>query len=270
MREYLVFQLYAPLASWGDIAVGETRPSAPTPAKSAVLGLIAAALGLKRPDTVESEPERAEWESRHAALAQGYGLAISVQALGVPLSDYHTAQVPSSGTGRNRRTFLTRRDELTWLPRAELNTILSRREYRQDVFKACALWSRDSAPYSLTEIRNKLLEPDFVLYLGRKSCPLALPLSPRIALADSIEAALDGCEPETALAGLWEDQKTAERIVGKLGKEDWLLWDVDAETNIPKDQIEILTRRDASLSRRRWQFSVREEHRSHGQEGGKP
>jgi CRISPR system Cascade subunit CasD len=78
-----------------------------------VLGLVAAALGLKRPDTVESEAGRAEWESRHAALAQGYGLAVSVQALGVSLSDYHTAQVPSSGTGRNRRTFLTRRDELT-------------------------------------------------------------------------------------------------------------------------------------------------------------
>lgn len=270
MREYLVFQLYGPLASWGDIAVGETRPSAPTPAKSAVLGLIAAALGLKRPDTVESEAERAEWESCHAALARGYGLTVKVQALGVPLSDYHTAQVPSSGTGRNRKTFPTRRDELTWLPRDELNTILSRREYRQDAFTACALWSRNSAPYSLTEIRDKLLEPDFVIYLGRKSCPLALPLSPRIAPADSIEAALNGCDPETALAGLWEDEKTAERIVGKLGKNDWLLWDADAETNIPKDQTEILTRRDEPLSRGRWQFSVREEHRAHWREGGTP
>ena len=30
MRDYLVFQLLGPLVSWGDIAVGETRPSALT------------------------------------------------------------------------------------------------------------------------------------------------------------------------------------------------------------------------------------------------
>jgi CRISPR system Cascade subunit CasD len=149
-----------------------------------VLGLVAAALGLKHPDTVESEAGRAEWESRHAALAQGYGLAVSVQALGVSLSDYHTAQVPSSGTGRNRRTFLTRRDELTWLPRAELNTILSRREYRQDAFATCALWARENAPHMLAELRDALQEPRFVLYLGRKSCPLALPLKPELMSAE--------------------------------------------------------------------------------------
>jgi len=75
VRDYLVFQLYGPLASWGDIAVGETRPSALTPSRSAILGLLAAALGLKRPDTAKSEPEREDWEQAHAALAQGYGLA---------------------------------------------------------------------------------------------------------------------------------------------------------------------------------------------------
>ena len=114
---------------------------------------MAAALGLKRPDTVESEAGRAEWESRHAALARGYGLAISVQALGVLLSDYHTAQVPSSGTGRNRRTFPTRCDELTWLPRAKLN------EYRQDAFATYALWARENAPHTLAELRDALQEP---------------------------------------------------------------------------------------------------------------
>ena len=268
MREYLVFQLYGPLASWGDIAVGETRPSAPTPSKSAVLGLVAAALGLKRPDTVESKSERAECESRHTALAQGYGLAISVQALGVPLSDYHTAQVPSSGTGRNRRTFLTRRDELTWLPRAELNTVLSRREYRQDAFAVCALWSRPSTPYALSELRDVLLEPRFVLYLGRKSCPLALPLKPELVFAESIEGALAGVGLTQTLSALWKGT-TAEQLRGKFGQEEyWLLWDGDADTRLPVEQT--VTRRDEPLSRRRWQFSVREEHRSQGQQGGNP
>lgn len=268
MRDYLVFQLYGPLTSWGDIAVGETRPSAPTPAKSAVLGLVAAALGLKRPDTVANDEERAEWENRHATLARGYGLAISVQALGVPLSDYHTVQVPSSGTGRNRRNFPTRRDELTWLPRAELNTILSRREYRQNAFAACALWARAGAPYTLSELRDALREPRFVLYLGRKSCPLALPLKPDLVSAESIEVALAGAGLTQTLSALW-DGTTAEQLRGKFGQDErWLLWDSDGETRLPVEQT--VTRRDEPLSRRRWQFSVREEHRAHWPEGGTP
>ncbi len=63
MRDFLVFRLYGPLASWGDIAVGEQRPTTPHPSKSAVLGLIAAALGVRRDE-----------EERQQALAEGYGM----------------------------------------------------------------------------------------------------------------------------------------------------------------------------------------------------
>ena len=48
MKEYLVFQLYAPLASWGEEASGEIRHSATVPTRSALLGLLAAALGIRR------------------------------------------------------------------------------------------------------------------------------------------------------------------------------------------------------------------------------
>ena len=50
MADFLVFQLYGALASWGDIAVGEYRPSQGQPSKSAVTGLLAAALGIARAD----------------------------------------------------------------------------------------------------------------------------------------------------------------------------------------------------------------------------
>src|SRR5215470_15857056 len=112
IRDYLVFRLYGPMGSWGDIAVGEVRPSTVHPSKSAILGLIAAALGIKRPNTTRDDTERSALEVAHGALAQGYGFAVCVDAPGVPLVDYHTAQVPSSGTGRNRRQFATRHDEL--------------------------------------------------------------------------------------------------------------------------------------------------------------
>ena len=128
MTEYLMFQLYGPMAAWGDIAVGEMRPSYTHPSKSAVLGLVAAALGIKR-----------EQEEIHRKLSDGYCFAVLVKRAGVPLSDYHTVQVPPSGTGRNRRVFATRRDEIIALSRDDLKTILSKRDYRMDASYICSV-----------------------------------------------------------------------------------------------------------------------------------
>lgn len=275
MRDYLSFQLYGPLSAWGDIAVGETRPSTLTPSKSAVLGLLAAALGLRRPDTTQDATLGQQWEAQHLALANGYGMAVKLTQPGLPLTDYHTAQVPSSGSGRNKKVFATRRDELTWLPRHELNTILSRRDYRQDAFAAVALWARDDAPHTLAELRDALLAPAFTLYLGRKSCPLALPLMPAIASAESIETALADLSFAATAKQIWaDDSQTLERMVGNeqvAGKmaEDSprLFWDADAETGIAPDQQTHFTRRDQPASRRRWQFSVREERQAHWPSG---
>jgi CRISPR system Cascade subunit CasD len=266
MRDYLVFQLYGPLAAWGDIAVGETRPSALTPAKSAILGLMAAALGLRRPDTADNEAARQEWENAHAALADAYGLAVRMECPGLPLSDYHTSQVPSSGKGKNRVVFPTRRDEITRVARHDLNTILSRREYRQDAFCAVALWARDGAPYGLAELREGLLRPVFQLYLGRKACPPALPLAPAVLTAPNVETALEGVSLGAvveALQGFWKGWRPHAWL---REVRPMLLWDADGETALAPQ--ESYTRRDQPASRRRWQFAVRTEHRAHL--GGRP
>lgn len=266
MRDYLVFQLYGPLASWGDIAVGETRPSALAPTKSAILGLLAAALGIKRPDTTDNEADRLAWESAHAALADGYGLAVKVECPGLPLSDYHTAQVPSSGKGKNRMVFPSRRDELTRVSRNDLNTILSRREYRQDAFCAVALWARTGAPHAMNVLRDALLAPVFPLYLGRKSCPPALPLAPKVVGAPNVETALAEASLAAVIGELngcwqnWQPHAWLREI------DPVLLWDTGAETGLTPDESH--TRRDQPASRRRWQFSVRTEHRTYL--GGKP
>jgi CRISPR system Cascade subunit CasD len=249
-RDYLVFRLYGPMCSWGDIAVGEMRPSTVHPSKSAILGLIAAALGIKRPDTTHDETERSAFEVAHSALAQGYGFAVRVDAPGVPLVDYHTAQVPSSGTGRNRRQFATRRDELLAVPRAELNTILSRRDYRVDALFTIALWARPEAPYPLAEIAARLHEPVFALYLGRKSCPLGLPLSAQVMMADNIRDAMDN-------AALPLPDDFTRRLVPP-NTRPALYWDEDGEAGLPVEHT--FTRRDAVYSRHRWQFQTRSEH----------
>ena len=249
MREYLVFQLYGPFVSWGDIAVGEERPSALIPTKSAILGILAAAQGVKRPDTVQDDKERKVCENQHVQMSQGYGIAIKTDAAGVPLFDYHTVQMPSSGTGRNKKTFYTRRDELCWDEKSLLNTILSRREYRQDAYYTVAVWARPKALFPLNELCKKLLEPEYMLYLGRKACPPALPLNPIVVSASSIEEALDqealSDEIKDSFDRLWQDRSI-------------ITWDMDAETQM--QPMQTVERRDEILSRFRWQFSARIEH----------
>jgi len=139
MTEYLVFQLYGPLAAWGDIAVGEIRPSVIRPTKSAVLGIVASALGLRR-----------DQEDEQRKLAVGYGFAVRVDQPGEPLTDYHTIQVPPSSEVRNRGMY-TRKDELA-VDKDKLETILSTREYRMDFISTVVLWAKVGAPYLLEAI----------------------------------------------------------------------------------------------------------------------
>ena len=98
--ETLVFQLHAPLSSWGEAAVGEYRPSAEYPSQSAIHGLVGAALGIDRGN-----------DAAQAALRTGYRLAVGVLSQGRLLRDYQTAQVPGRADLK-KWPHATRRDEL--------------------------------------------------------------------------------------------------------------------------------------------------------------
>jgi CRISPR system Cascade subunit CasD len=234
----LMFRPYAPLASWGDIAVGEDRPSHEYPGRSAVLGLVAAALGIRRDE-----------QARLDTLSASLGLAVGVYSTGKLLRDYHTSQVPSA-KDMKKRPHRTRADELA-LPRAELNTILSRRDYRQDALCVVLLWQRGTASeFTLSAIRDALLTPTFVLYLGRKSCPLAAPLHPQLVEAESLAAAFAAADfpPLHHLKGADRLQRIA----------------FDSDSALPLGEVEAtrfsVTRRDEPRSRARWQFGDRTEH----------
>lgn len=173
--EFLLFSLWGPMASWGEIAVGERRGSWGRPSRSGVLGLVAAALGIERSDT-----------AAHRHLEDDLGFAIRLDHPGRPLRDYHTAQSPSQKRGLR---WATRRDELSG-KKDELNTILSERGYYTEMVAILALWARDASPaFPLAQIEARLAEPVFTLYLGRKACPLGVPPAARIISAENLDAA---------------------------------------------------------------------------------
>ena len=239
----LLFTLYAPMASFGEIAVGERRMSWARPGRSAILGLVAAAQGIQRTD-----------EASHRALEEGLYYAVRTDAPGRPLVDYHTAQAPKSRRGR---TFATRMDELE---ADDLNTVLSNREWRTDTCFTVALWRRPNASIDLDQIASALQRPHFALYAGRKSAPLGLPLNPAIVEAATFQTAFDARQPneeELAVLGSILVDSTA-------GGE--LSFDHDAPSAPSGARLE--RRRDGIVSRERWQFSDRLEGVVSGDSGG--
>lgn len=237
MSPYLVFRLYGPMASWGEVAVGEYRPTSLQPSRSAILGLIASALGISRED-----------EPAHIDLASSIGCAMYVDAPGILLRDYHTIQVPG---GRKGARYATRKDELSARDKdgaRDLNTILSTRDYWCDSAYSVCLWSRkQDERFSLESIQAALGRPRYPLFLGRRSCPLALPMKPEIRMAGSFHEAY-----------LNRDSLSLEFMAGIQWPESVAVyWDEDGMAGIPSTQSSM--RRDEARSRTVPRFEERKE-----------
>ncbi len=236
MTQFCVFSLYGPMASWGEIAVGETRHSADHPTKSAVIGMVAAALGIRRDE-----------EEIHSRLGESLGMACLVRDPGIPVQDYHTVQTPREAALKQGSYFLTRRDELSL--GQSLETIISSRDYRCDTRVHVCLWKRGEAlPCDLGEIAAALNRPRFTLYLGRKSCPPGLPVCAKVIEAASLVEAFSAVERDLPEFPAWDG----------LSAEAAMYWDADGVAGI--DPRHVVQRRDAVLSRKRWTFLSRAEH----------
>ena len=130
----LLLRLAAPLQAWGADSKFETRKTNREPTKSGVIGLLAAALGLRR-------------DEREALLRlTGLRFGVRVEREGQLLVDYHTAKT---------------QDEKT--------SYVTYRHYLQDAVFLAGIESEDAA--LLQQLQQALLHPAFPLYLGRRCCP---------------------------------------------------------------------------------------------------
>lgn len=233
MTEYLVFQLEGPMAAWGDMAVGEFRGTRDDPGHAALVGLLAAALGEERDN-----------ETAHAALRDGYAFAVATLQAGTLLRDYHTAQVPGR-VDLKGRPHRTRRDEVA-VPKAQLNTVLSTRDYRQGGCWQVALQARPAAPRPLADLAAALRQPRFLLYLGRRSCPPAAPLAPSVLQAEHALAAL-GAYGTARAAAEGQPPPVVRRLSWCNGIEPGMAASI------------VVPRKDRLIRRRQWQFGDRTE-----------
>lgn len=168
MQPHLVFTLTAALGSMGDLAGHERRGSLDWPGRSAIIGLLGAALGLRREDDFSA--------------LEGLGIAVAVFDAGAVLRDYHTVEtVPSAAV----KLANSRPEALRIAGKLKTNTTITLRDYRGGALYGVAVRGE-----GLEALKAALERPGFVPYLGRKSCPLAAPMGARIVEAEGPEAAL--------------------------------------------------------------------------------
>ncbi|WP_198408189.1 type I-E CRISPR-associated protein Cas5/CasD [Pseudogulbenkiania sp. NH8B] len=245
MRDYLVFRLYGAMVSWGEVAVGEQRASASYPSRSALLGLLGAALGVRRDD-----------EAGQARLSRGYRFGVKQVSGGSLLRDYHTVQQVDKPKPGPKVSYRTRREEVT---RAELGTLLSSREYRCDSLAVVAVEALPDAPYTLAQLAHALQHPHFPLYLGRKSCPLGLPLAPLQRQAATLKAALDQWVGEHERVLIDDEKEYRCYRLPPDGGPARYYWDARLDAEAGMDASFTVVRLDQPTSRRRWQFAPRSE-----------
>ncbi|MFN4207948.1 MAG: type I-E CRISPR-associated protein Cas5/CasD [Agrobacterium albertimagni] len=167
MPDFIVFTLAGPMASFGTVAGNERRGTEWRPGHSMLVGILAAALGIRRKQA-----------GQLAELSDACQFAVRVDRPGTLMTDYHTAQ--SAKRNSKLKGVATRREMLL---KGDRTTIVTFREYLMDVqfTVAVAFIHPTIAPAALVEA---LQQPALTLYLGRKSCPPSLPLNPKL-IADA-------------------------------------------------------------------------------------
>ncbi len=129
MPKFLVFSLVAPMGACGYFAGYDRRPTETWPRKSAILGIVGAALGVRKDDS-EGQRKLASWN-----------VAVSVPQDSVSVfRDYHTVQtVPGKVKKPNSRP-----EALLKIGR-DVNTLVTQRDYLSDLCFGVALWPGKAA-----------------------------------------------------------------------------------------------------------------------------
>ena len=148
----LTFSLVAPLQSWGDGSRWDHRATASMPSKSAIIGMLGCCLGYGRGDP------------RLQELSEKVRIAVRADRPGRPMWDFQTVQNPGgkilNAMGK---------------PRGE--TIITPKQYLQDAAFQVFICGDEAV---LDSCGKAMRHPKWAICLGRRSCPPAMPVVPRL------------------------------------------------------------------------------------------
>lgn len=157
----LFLRLEAPMMAFGSSASWDFKDSLNFPTKSAIIGMLSSALGYPKGD------------SRIIELSRKLKVSVRIDRKGTKLSDY---QIISGGTYNANGDFLdeTKTSNRTYLADASFLVAICGEE---DILMAC---------------KNALDDPEWIPFIGKKSCIQSVPLTGRISCEyGSVDEAFD-------------------------------------------------------------------------------
>jgi len=107
--------------------------------------------------------------------------------------------------------------------------------------------------------------PKFHLYLGRKSCPLSLPLAPQIVDVEDFKSALDSYKLKPFMRGRFS-QEDEKRYLPVRPEQIRYYWEGEVNhfaaqlSTINSKAVQSSMRNDVPISRGKWQFGKRLEY----------
>jgi len=167
MNRYMAIKLQGVMQAWGGHTYEDLRHSELIPTRSAVLGLLAACLGVDRHDTSALEN-----------LSASVNMAVRMDSEPARIMDYHTILDARKVGGKSNRF-----------------PVESKREYLCDAVYTVLLQEREGVPYSLDTLKHAIRHPIYTPFLGRRACPISRPLFEGIVTAVDFEQAFALIEP---------------------------------------------------------------------------
>ncbi len=167
MNSYLAIKLHGVMQAWGGHTYEDLRHSELIPTRSAILGILAACLGIDRHDATGME-----------ALSGSIRMAVRMDSQPERMMDFHTVMDARKVDGKPNP-----------------NPVVSRREYLCDAKYSVLLNIAEDAVFSPDTIKKALKKPVYTPFLGRRSCPVSRPLFDTMISAVDFKQAFALLEP---------------------------------------------------------------------------
>lgn len=174
MRRFLALKLCGVMQAWGGHTYEDFRHTELVPTRSALLGLLAACLGIDRKDTDGQQ-----------ALSASIRMAVRADRTKYKpqrITDFHTVMEARKVDGKPNKF-----------------PVVSRREYLCDARYTVLLEVSGDTRWDLARIRHALEKPVYTPFLGRRSCPISRPLFETEIEAVDFESAFALIDPGTGV-----------------------------------------------------------------------
>jgi len=148
----LMLRLEGDFQSFGTQGKWYIRETDPEPSKSAIIGMIGNAMGLKK------------FDQKLEALDDSLEMAVRIEYQGVIMEDYHTVEAGSRSANR----------------KFSLNPLLTTRTYLQNASFLVVLKSKKNDKAELQAIADALQNPKRAIFIGRKCCIPTRPIFQKI------------------------------------------------------------------------------------------